>query len=298
MKDFKSYMHVEKYGNDEVQGIELGTCYIFPKIDGTNGSVWLSDGEVCAGARKRKLLIDNDNRGFLAFIRAEKIYKEFLTEYPNLRLFGEWLVPHTLKAFRDIAWDKFYVFDVFDDDNEQYLDYETYRDMLKDFDIPYIPAQAVITNAAYDNLLREVKINKYLLQEDAEFGEGIVIKNYDYRNKYGRLCYAKIVSNVFKDKHIDEMGTPHKAGTKIIEQDIVDKFLTPDIIDKVYAKICNDQSGWNSKYIPRLLCTVYHDFVTEELWSIINKYKNPAIDFGRLYQLIIYEIKQQKRELF
>lgn len=32
--EFRKYMHLERFGNDEVQGIELGTCYIFSKLDG------------------------------------------------------------------------------------------------------------------------------------------------------------------------------------------------------------------------------------------------------------------------
>ena len=40
--EFKKYQHIERLGTLEVEGIELGTCYVFPKIDGTNGSnlVW------------------------------------------------------------------------------------------------------------------------------------------------------------------------------------------------------------------------------------------------------------------
>ena len=38
--DFVKYQHVERLGVDEVDGIELGVCHVFPKIDGTNSSVW------------------------------------------------------------------------------------------------------------------------------------------------------------------------------------------------------------------------------------------------------------------
>ena len=51
---FVKYQHVERFGNLEVQNIELGQCYIFPKIDGTNASVWLEDGDVKAGSRTRE----------------------------------------------------------------------------------------------------------------------------------------------------------------------------------------------------------------------------------------------------
>ena len=38
MNEFKKYQHVERLGTSEVQGIENGMCYVFPKIDGTNAS--------------------------------------------------------------------------------------------------------------------------------------------------------------------------------------------------------------------------------------------------------------------
>ena len=40
MAEFQQYMHIERYGNDEVQGIDIGELTIFPKLDGTNASVW------------------------------------------------------------------------------------------------------------------------------------------------------------------------------------------------------------------------------------------------------------------
>ena len=41
---FEKYQHVERFGTSEVEGIELGRTYVFPKLDGTNASVWLEDG--------------------------------------------------------------------------------------------------------------------------------------------------------------------------------------------------------------------------------------------------------------
>ena len=35
---FRQYMHIERFGNEEVLGIELGESYVFPKLDGTNAS--------------------------------------------------------------------------------------------------------------------------------------------------------------------------------------------------------------------------------------------------------------------
>jgi len=29
---FKKYTHIVRFGHDEVEGIEDGTCYVFPKL--------------------------------------------------------------------------------------------------------------------------------------------------------------------------------------------------------------------------------------------------------------------------
>ena len=52
------YAEIERFGTDEVKGIELGECYVFPKIDGTNASIWADPaGPMGCGSRKRKLSI-------------------------------------------------------------------------------------------------------------------------------------------------------------------------------------------------------------------------------------------------
>src|SRR3990167_2374121 len=107
MNEFRPYMHVERYGNDEVQGIELGECYVFPKLDGTNASVWNGGGEIKAGSRTRELTLEQDNAGFYAAILENDSIQEFLIYHPTKRLYGEWLVPHSLKTYREDAWRRF-----------------------------------------------------------------------------------------------------------------------------------------------------------------------------------------------
>lgn len=123
--EFRKYQHIERFGTMEVENIELGMCYIFPKIDGTNSSVWLGDdGLVHAGSRKRELSFENDNAGFMNAITQDHRIVRYLLKHPSHRLFGEWLVPHSLKTYRDDAWRKFYIFDVcVDADNETGLEY-------------------------------------------------------------------------------------------------------------------------------------------------------------------------------
>jgi len=190
---FIKYPHVERFGTDEVQSIELGECFIFPKIDGTNASVWIDDGEaICSGSRNRELSLDNDNAGFHAAIQEHIEIAGFLRNNPQLRLYGEWLVPHSLKTYRDDAWRTFYVFDVYHNEDERFLPYNEYAPMLDgEYDIELIHPLAIIKNASYEQLLAQAEKNVFLIEEGKGSGEGIVIKNYEYENRYGRTTWPK-----------------------------------------------------------------------------------------------------------
>ena len=94
---FAKYQHLERFGTDEVDGIEFGECLIFPKIDGTNGSVWLDEGEVKAGSRNRELTLEQNKARFYGYVLSNGNIKQYLEAQPTHRLYGEFLVPHSLK---------------------------------------------------------------------------------------------------------------------------------------------------------------------------------------------------------
>jgi len=295
--EFIKYQHIERLGTPGVEGIENGRCYIFPKIDGTNSSVWLENGEVQAGSRKRHLdeTKDGDNAGFYKWAKEQDNISRLLTNNPKIRLFGEWLVPHTLKTYRENAWRDFYVFDVMYDGN--YLPYEEYKELLELHNINYIPPLMIINNPDFEQIIKQLDRNDYLIEDGQGVGEGIVIKNYDFVNKFGRITWAKIVRSDFKEKHNKHMGAPEMEGKDIIEEKIVDDYITVALVEKEFAKICNEVE-WTGRCIPRLLSTVFHELVAEESWNFVKKNKMPTINFKRLNQFTIMKIKEIKPELF
>lgn len=303
---FQKYQHVEKFGNQETFGINEGTCFVFPKIDGTNASIWVNENhEIKCGSRKRQLDIESDNAGFCKAVNEESQFegvRKLLSHHPHLRLFGEWLVPHSLKTYRDESWRQFYVFDVIDEkdpENWNYVPYDCYKDLLDDYGIKFIPCIAEIKNATEEKLLAIMKQNNFLIEDGKGIGEGIVIKNYNWQNKYGRITWAKMITSEFKEKHNRVMGHVKMEDKETNEQKIVDRYCTEALIEKIYAKIVNDRDGWSSKYIPQLLGTVYHDFVCEELFNAIKKLSgNKTINFKRLEMLCKMRVKQVKQELF
>lgn len=294
--EFNKYQHIERFGVDETDGIEYGQCYIFPKIDGTNGQTYMKDGQLMAGSRNRELSLEEDNQGFYDYVLRNPNLVEFHLEFPEFRLFGEWLVPHTLKTYRQDAWRRFYVFDV------EYLDnllpYDQYLPMLSEYRLDFIIPLAIINNPTYDNLIAKLPANTFLIEDGKGDGEGIVIKNYGYHNKYGRQTWAKIVKTEFKEKNVLAMGLKPTDGSSQIEEVIVSEFVTEHLITKVVAKIEEERQCWRSEFIPQLLGIVYYDLVREETWNFVKKHKMPKIDFKVLNRYTIQKIKQLKPELF
>lgn len=310
---FKQYTHLERFGNTEVEGIELGVCYIFPKIDGTNASAWMelfgSHGErehigLCGGSRTRELSLGSDNAGFYNWLTGKRedalAVGNFLTKYPHLRLYGEWLVPHTFKGYRPDAWHKFYVFDVYNDETEQYLSYEAYQPLLEEFQVEYIAPIAIVKNGDYERFLNYVANNFFLCPDGGEPGEGIVLKNYDYQNKFGRQAFAKIVRQEFKEANHKVFGAPEINTGLMNEERIVARAVSVHLVDKTLDKIRTEPDGWSSRSIPRLLDSVFYDVVREELWDCL---KEKEINFGTvnfktLKALTIRKVKELKPEVF
>jgi hypothetical protein len=305
--EFNKYMHLERLGNSGVTDINKGLCYIFPKLDGTNASLWLnSEGELQAGSRNRHLSVGADNAGFLNAMLSSDPETEFLADNPSLRLFGEWLVPHTLKTYRDDAWRKFYVFDVFCDVKQRFLSYPEYKLLLDTFHdkhsppasmkVNFLAPMCILRNPSNEDIRRCVEENTFYIRENEGVGEGVVCKNYEYTNQWGKVVWAKVVGNHFKEEHHKEIGAPEEGGESL-EEKIVREYIDRMFVHKTYNKILLEQGGhWTGRSIPQLLSTVWHDFINEELWDILKKNKNPTIEFGYLNRLTIMAIKEHLKE--
>lgn len=295
---FLKYPHLERFGTSEVEGIEVGTAYVFPKLDGTNASVWAADDySVMAGSRTRQLSLEADNAGFYAAMLQDKRVQAYLLEHPYHILYGEWLVPHSLKTYVDTAWRKFYVFDVYNVLTQMFIPFDKYEEGMKAYNLDYLAPIAIIKNGNIETFTKCLDKNTMLIKDGEGVGEGVVIKNYDFVNKYNRVTWAKLVTNEFKEAHHKAMGAP-LIGCEIVEEKIVTKFVTQALVDKVVAKIINDTGGWSSKNIPQLINTVFYDLVREDAWTMVKEFKNPTINFKTLSHYTTAKVKQLRQDLF
>ena len=287
--NYKSYQHIEKLGTSETDGILKGEVHLSYKIDGSNGCIFLKDDKTLGfGSRKRILSLENDNLGFMAsFVTNEALYNKFLKvllEHPSYIIYGEWLVPVTIKRYDSCAWRNFYIFDVLDMDSNKYLSFKTYKKIFDDLDILYIPEIAVLNDPSEDDIKAYLdKTGNFLITSG--LGEGIVIKNYDYKNKFGRRTWAKILTEDFKKNKKEFRDKKHIAKVVgDIEFQIINTFLTSDHVSKEKHKIEESYGGWSSKNIQELLNRVFDEFLRDNLQIILKKYKNPTIDFKKLKQ--------------
>lgn len=269
-------MHIERFGTPDVDRILTGRVYVFPKIDGTNGSVWADNGALKCGSRNRVLSLDNDNAGFAKWVESNADKFGFLSDHPNWIVYGEYLIRHTVK-YPDYRYENFYVFDVFDTDEDRYLHIDDWEDIVQSYGLSVIPIQALLINASLADIQKEVDMNHYLLDNDSLVGEGIVIKNYDFVNIYGRQCYAKIVRDEFKASNRSKRKTAQVDLNNPIEKQIVEKYATKSWITHEYLNYCERIGQPTVKETKKFLGIMYNSFLEDWLRHII---KTPApIDF-------------------
>lgn len=329
MTQFRRYESLKHINHRAVEGIDIGTVYIFPKLDGANAQIWMDEiGQLCWGSRNRcvGVLTENvtdetldDLQGLGRWVVDHRTaLQDFFFLNPKCRLYGEWLVRHTLKTYRESAWNQFYAFDVYHDGTGKYLPFENWSSIVADeLGIPVVYPLCIIENPSEGQIRHQVDVNTYLIEDGAGIGEGIVVKNYEWVALDGKQTWMKVVRNEFKEDSKREFGTTEIGGEFQVEVAIAERYVTPELVGKVRAKILFDidqregiskvdPANWQQiiaaenrgELIPRLLETVFHDLIEDFIWLAIKDMKNPTIDFKRLRAQSIAQTKKFAMDLF
>ena len=319
---YVSYTHVERLGHPNVEGLLMGECHVFPKLDGTSAVLW-SPAEVVGvscGGRRRDLSIEgsDDNAGFRAEMQrrwALSAFDRVFDFLPSTALiYGEWLVPHSLKTYREDAWRQFYVFDVRDSETLVYQHYDDWGPQLRALGMKVIEPLSIIKNPTEEDIIHvRDTVNTYLIAENSGVGEGVVIKNYAFRNHVGEQVWGKSVRNDFKDEHRRAMGSQERNGSFQVECSIAEEYVTQAFVEKTRVKVedavlegfvfapemrAQAVESRRGQLIPRLLQTVYHELLDEETASFVKKHKDPTINFKKLRQFVIVQVKKYAGDLF
>jgi len=290
------YPSLKRLGTAETDGILNGDVYIFPKLDWTNAVIWYEDGKVRAGSRNRELTAEKDNAGFYKWVSENEDLAKFFEGNPNLILYWEWLVPHSIKDYEDDAWRNFYCFDVADRSDSNKLRFLTNEDCSL-FESYYWIKMIPLIDVRLSGDNRELPLEKYkewasYLLKEGWTPEGIVIKNYDFVNKFWDYRSAKIVFDEFNEKRKEVFGDRYIHIPP--ERKIVEKYVTKALVEKEYAKLTLDKD-FTSSMIPEFLGRVYHCLIVEEAVNFTGK---NIINFGVLNKECYAKTKELMPNVF
>lgn len=269
------------------------------------------DGKVRCGSRKRELGTDKetDNAGFCKSVVDSRLFEPVFAEHPDWLIYGEWLVPHTLRTYKADSWSKFYVFDIVEVEKDgptdesgnwtaarRYLTPEEYITFLEGKGIACIPVVAKLTDPTEDDAKALLSRSGEFLVEGGGLGEGIVLKNYAYRNKYGRQVWAKMLTADFlqtKKLHRAENHEAKEEGSAV-EAEIANKWLTPEAVSKEFLKFKEDLGRpYEKSMLGDFLRKLWKEWIDDNIVLILNELGTPKIDFGKLRKIVTCRAAEQ-----
>lgn len=318
MPSYTKYSHVRRIGTEGTEGYLEGHIVATPKVDGVNCTVWFDTeaGIERIGGREEPIRGPEDicwlgawfeNR-FSGNVEAFELAK-FVREHPNLIVYGEWLGGMVKDKFAGAIkdYDKEHlrtikIFDVRDAETGEYLDDHEWRAMLGE-GYPELAKNAVPILGEFDDPTEEelwqlTDENLYMREKAGTPGEGIVIRNRDFKDAFGNYHIVKLVRSDWKK---EANARQREKILSDIEQAIVDEYMSDaemsKTLNKALAKFGDDKFDATSrKHMGFFTSVIFRDLVGENILDMIKRFKKPKIDFARLEKLALERGDEYLRE--
>jgi len=282
------YPKIHRLWKDETDWIlDEWYVYIEEKIDWANLSIWMSNWKLCVGSRNNVVCKEEETINWfnwaVEYILSHNGIREYLKKHPTHRLYWEWLVKHTIN-YPEHHYRKFWLFDVllmWDEETPIWMDLKRVKEEAEKYSIetPDIFFEWDVKDLSQE-VLEWFVGNSNIWAE----WEWVVIKNYSFKNRYGRPSHAKLVSKSFQEQNMETFGNHHRWD---LEWYITATYITFPRMGKLVNKV--EQNEWRDILIqdtPRIMGMMYYDLITEDLWEILRKKKKAVIDFGRLARMV------------
>ena len=293
MSEIEKYTDVVRLGHRSTEGVLKEGDYITitEKIDGANTSFVLNEnGEIDCFSRNNQVTLGNTLRGYYNWVR-QNIKAELLN--PKYRYFGEWLVSHKIQ-YKPEYYQNFYLFNVYDEESQEYLIDTIMRSEAARLGIKTVPLFYEGEYISFDHLMSFVGQSEMAV----DFGEGVVAKNVDYKDRYGHQMFVKLVHADFIE--VQKQKAPKDPNKPVtIEQEFVNMCLTKARVDKLLHKLVDE--GIIDKdfgiedmgvILKNLGSRVYEDILKEENDSLPENYEVQVLRkaIGSKLPLIVKEI--------
>jgi ATP-dependent RNA circularization protein (DNA/RNA ligase family) len=286
----KKYMDIVRHGKSgthlTIEGNPIIT--ITEKIDGANASFKREGNKVLAFSRNTQLDEENNLRGFYQWVQ-QNIIPEALVE--DSIYYGEWTAKHKLDYGTN--HNKFYLFDIYSEETERYIPFNLVKAQSKKLNINLVP---VFYEGQFQSLEHiQSFVGKSHL---GEIGEGVVVKNVNYENKYGHQQFTKFVSDSFA-----EMTKVKKQviNTSDPLTDFVNSTVNKARVSKIIHKLVDEgllQEDYAIEDMGSILknagTKVFEDVVKEELDELLKTVKSKI---GKKLPLIVKEVLAEENRI-
>jgi len=226
--NFSTYPKIMVLGQRGTEEIFKDQVEVTEKCDGCNCRVMNDNGKLRVGSHKRELSLDSDvpdAKMFTPFTNWVKEKEEKLLKLlpSGTTLFGEMCQNHNVLKYKNTF--PIVLFNVgrieeygLDFVSAEFQEHELSKLSLE-LGVPLVPV-------LYKGKIGSREQLDKLLDTQSFMGgtkiEGIVIKNYNQLNQFGRPIFAKIVSQEFKEDHRDKRKS---SNTTSLEEKIVEKYF-------------------------------------------------------------------------
>ena len=239
----KKFTDVTRLGHKTTVGVlnEGDQIVIQEKIDGANASFRRVGNELVGFSRNHQLHEGNTLGGFYQFVQDLDI-----SIGEGLIFFGEWTNPHKVKYPEHQK--KFFLFDIYDIEQGKYLPFDIVEKTGTELGLNIVPVFYRGEYQSFEHL--QSFVGKTALGGklgDIETGEGIVVKNVNYVDRFGNQKYVKLVTDSFrevqkqkppKDPKIASTAEQVFVNATVTEARIekfLHKFVDEGIIDEIYG---------------------------------------------------------------
>jgi len=265
MGEIKKYTDIIRLGHNSTIGVlnEGDYITITEKIDGANASFVLNENkEIDCFSRESQVTEKETLRGYYGWIK-ENINPQLLN--PQYRYFGEYLCSHKVK-YKPEFYQKLYLFNIYDEESQEYLSDDIMRNEAERLGIKTVPLLYEGKYISFEHLMSFVGKSDMAL----EYGEGIVVKNVKYKNKYGRQVFVKLVHADFIE--IQKQRPPKDPNKPLTaEQEFINMCLTKARVEKLLHKLVDEgviEEGFGLEEMSIILKNlgnrVYEDIIKEE----------------------------------
>lgn len=221
----KSTLDVLKVGDNIV---------IQEKIDGANASFRRIDDKIQAYSRNNPLSEENTLGGFYDFTQSLPVDRLL----DGVIYFGEWLNPHKVKYPE--YQKQFFLYDIYNTFTNEYVNFSMVKDEAKRLGLNLIPIFYEGEYQSFEHLQSFVgKSELGGKLGDIETGEGIVVKNVDYTDRFGNQIFVKLVTDAFREVQKQKPAKDPKIA-QTAEQRFVDATVTEARVEKFLHKFVDE----------------------------------------------------------